>query len=229
MNILMVMTSHDQLGTTGRPTGVWLDEFVGPYYDMRDAGATVTLASPAGGRPPLDPQSTVANAASNATARFADDTETQDLFSSTHALSQVRASQFAAVFYCGGHGPLWDLVDNVHSLALLQDFAGSDKPIAAVCHGPIALLNVRLTTGAIFLTGREVTGFSNSEEESVGLTNVIPELLESALVSRGAMYSKGAVDFAPFVVVDGTLITGQNPASSGPVAATLMEMLAVRH
>jgi len=229
MNILMVMTSHDELGTTGRKTGVWLDEFAQPYYDMLDGGATVTLASPYGGRPPIDPGSEVPSALTNATARFASDPVAQAAFHHSEPLMDMHANHFGAVFYCGGHGPLWDLVENVYSLSLLQAFAASEKPIAAVCHGPMALKNVRLSSGAIFLTGRHVTGFSNSEEEAVGLAEIVPESLENALIARGATYSKGAVDFQPYVVVDGTLITGQNPASSGPVATTLLEMMAVRH
>ena len=229
MNILMVLTSHDQLGASGKKTGLWLEEFAAPYYELTDAGATVVLASPKGGQAPIDPTSDEAAAQTDATARYHADPATQKLLAHTERLSEVNASSFSAVFYPGGHGPLWDLVDDKDSLALLRDFDAEGKPIAAVCHAPIALKNLMTDAGGYFLDGRNVTGFSNSEESAVGLTDVVPELLEDVLIERRAHYSKGAVDFQPYVIVDGTLITGQNPASSAEAAATLLMMLAVGH
>lgn len=229
MNILMVLTSHDQLGASGKKTGLWLEEFAAPYYEFIDAGAMVVLTSPKGAQAPIDPTSDEAAAQTDATARYHADPATQKLLAHTERLSEVNASSFSAVFYPGGHGPLWDLVDDQDSLALLRDFDAEGKPIAAVCHAPIALKNLITDAGGYFLDGRNVTGFSNSEESAVGLTGVVPELLEDVLIERRAHYSKGAVDFQPYVVVDGTLITGQNPASSAETAATLLKMLAVGH
>lgn len=225
MNVLMVLTSHDQLGTTGEKTGFWLEEFVAPYYVLADAGATITLASPAGGQPPLDPRSDASEAQTDATRRFRDDPATQAALANTTKLIDVSAAAFDAVFYPGGHGPMWDMPDNATSVALIEAFVAADKPVAAVCHAPIALKNVRTTDGELLVKGRDVTGFSNSEEAAVGLTDVVPELLEDVLKADGANYRKGDEDFAPYVVVDGKLVTGQNPASSAPAATKLLGLL----
>jgi len=225
MNVLMVLTSHDQLGTTGEKTGFWLEEFVAPYYVLADAGATITLASPAGGQPPLDPRSDASEAQTDATRRFRDDPETQAALANTTKLIDVSAASFDAVFYPGGHGPMWDMPENATSVALIEAFVAADKPVAAVCHAPIALKNVRTTDGELLVKGRDVTGFSNSEEAAVGLTDVVPELLEDVLKADGANYRKGDQDFAPYVVVDGKLVTGQNPASSAPAATKLLGLL----
>ncbi len=225
MNVLMVLTSHDQLGDTGEKTGFWLEEFAAPYYELADAGATITLASPAGGRPPLDPRSDASEAQTDATRRFRDDPETQAALANTSKLIDVSAASFDAVFYPGGHGPMWDMPDNATSIALIEAFVAADKPVAAVCHAPIALKNVRTTDGELLVKGRDVTGFSNSEEAAVGLTDVVPELLEDVLKADGGNYRKGDEDFAPYVVVDGKLVTGQNPASSAPAATKLLGLL----
>ena len=225
MNVLMVLTSHDQLGDTGEKTGFWLEEFAAPYYELADAGATITLASPAGGQPPLDPRSDAPEAQTDATRRFRDDPDAQAALANTTKLIDVSAAPFDAVFYPGGHGPMWDMPDNATSIALIEAFVAADKPVAAVCHAPIALKNVRTTDGELLVKGRDVTGFSNSEEAAVGLTDVVPELLEDVLKADGANYRKGDEDFAPYVVVDGKLVTGQNPASSAPAATKLLGLL----
>jgi putative intracellular protease/amidase len=225
MNVLMVLTSHDRLGDTGRPTGFWLEELAAPYYELLDAGATVTLASPAGGRPPLDPSSDTPDAQTDATKRFKADDEAQARLASTVRLETVSAGDFDAVFYPGGHGPLWDMPDNPVSIALIEAFAAAGKPIAAVCHAPIALANVKSPDGSLLVMGKQVTGFSNAEEAAAGLTDVVPHLVEDVLQADGGFYSKADADFAPHVVVDGTLITGQNPASSAPAATKLIELL----
>jgi putative intracellular protease/amidase len=225
MNVLMVLTSHDQLGDTGEKTGFWLEEFAAPYYELADAGATITLASPAGGQPPLDPRSDASEAQTDATRRFRDDPETQTALANTTKLIDVSAASFDAVFYPGGHGPMWDMPDNATSIALIEAFVAADKPVAAVCHAPIALKNVRTTDGELLVKGRDVTGFSNSEEAAVGLTDVVPELLEDVLKADGGNYRKADEDFAPYVVVDGKLVTGQNPASSAPAATKLLGLL----
>jgi putative intracellular protease/amidase len=224
MKVLFVLTSHDQLGDTGKPTGFWLEEFAAPYYVMQDAGAEVTLVSPKGGQPPLDPASDEEDAQTDATMRFYEDSEAQAALANTRTLSEVRVEDFDAVFYPGGHGPLWDLYQDATSIRLIEDFVKADKPVAAVCHAPAALVNVRSDLGAPLVNGRRVTGFSNSEEEAVGLTEVVPYLLEDILKEKGGQYSKGD-DWAPFVVVDGKLITGQNPASSEAVAQELLKLL----
>lgn len=224
MKILMVLTSHDQLGDTGNKTGFWLEEFAAPYYVLRDAGAEVVLASPAGGQPPLDPKSDEPDAQTDATRRFAQDKEAQSHLANTHRLSEVKAEDFDAVFYPGGHGPMWDLYRDIHSVALLESFLKADKPIGAVCHAPAALLQARTATGEPLVNGRQVTGFSNSEEEAVGLTGVVPYLLEDVLRERGGLYSKGD-DWSSYVRVDGKLVTGQNPASSEEAAKALLDLL----
>ena len=224
MNILMVLTSHDQLGDTGEKTGFWLEEFAAPYYTLLDAGASITLASPAGGQPPIDPKSEAPDAQTSATKRFQDDTNAQAALASTHKLANIQADAFDAIFYPGGHGPLWDLTHNPNSIALIENFIASEKPVAAVCHAPAVLLNVKAPNGDPLVKGKNVTGFSNSEERAVQLTEVVPVLLEDALASKGGNYSK-AEDWQPYVQCDGKLITGQNPASSEAAAKALLDLL----
>lgn len=225
MHVLIVLTSHDQLGDTGNKTGFWLEEFAAPYYALRDAGAQVTLASPAGGQPPLDPSSDTADSRTEATERFRDDAEALQALASTRELAEVSASDFDAVFYPGGHGPMWDMPDNPTSIALIEQFLREDKPVAAVCHAPVALVNVTEDDGKLLISGRRVTGFTNSEENAVGLAEVVPFLLEDRLRERGGEFGRSAEDFAPHVVVDGRLVTGQNPASSAPAAHELLALL----
>ncbi|EWH03104.1 type 1 glutamine amidotransferase domain-containing protein [Halomonas sp. BC04] len=222
--ILMVLTSHDRLGDTGEPTGFWLEELAAPYYACLDAGAEVTLASPKGGKPPLDPKSDAEESQTDATRRFKQDQQAQQALADTHRLSEVNADDFDAIFYPGGHGPLWDLVDNADSIRLIEAFWAQQKPVAAVCHAPIVLIHARDTEGEPIIRGREVTGFTNEEEEAVGLTGVVPRLVENALKEGGAHYSKADV-FTPYTRRDGLLITGQNPPSSEPVAKVLLEAL----
>ncbi|WP_104204059.1 type 1 glutamine amidotransferase domain-containing protein [Billgrantia saliphila] len=222
--ILMVLTSHDRLGDTGEPTGFWLEELAAPYYACLDAGAEVVLASPMGGKPPLDPKSDAEESQTEATRRFQQDDEAQQALANTRRLSEVSADDFDAVFYPGGHGPLWDLVDDKDSVRLIEAFWAQQKPVAAVCHAPIALIHARDTNGEPIIRGREVTGFTNGEEAAVGLTEVVPHLVEDALIDGGARYSKGD-DFTPYTRRDGQLITGQNPPSSEPTARLLLEAL----
>lgn len=220
MNILMVLTSHDKLGDTGNKTGFWLEEFAAPYYTFLDAGANITLASPAGGQPPLDPKSDSEDAQTDATERFKQDDEAQARLASTQKLSDVNQQDFDAVFYPGGHGPLWDLASSNDSISLIESFVNADKPVAFVCHSPAVLKDVKVD-GEYFVKGKKLTGFSNSEEEGVGLTDVVPFLLEDALQANGANYVKGD-DWQSYVVEDGLLITGQNPASSEATAEHLL-------
>lgn len=220
MNILMVLTSHDKLGDTGNKTGFWLEEFAAPYYTFLDAGANITLASPAGGQPPLDPKSDSEDAQTDATKRFKQDDEAQARLASTQKLSDVNQQDFDAVFYPGGHGPLWDLASSNDSISLIESFVNADKPVAFVCHSPAVLKDVKVD-GEYFVKGKKLTGFSNSEEEGVGLTDVVPFLLEDALQANGANYVKGD-DWQSYVVEDGLLITGQNPASSEATAEHLL-------
>ncbi|GAA0319878.1 type 1 glutamine amidotransferase domain-containing protein [Psychrobacter aestuarii] len=220
MNILMVLTSHDTLGDTGEKTGFWLEEFAAPYYTFLDAGAQLTLASPAGGQPPLDPKSDDEDAQTDATKRFKQDDEAQARLASTQKLSDINAQDFDAVFYPGGHGPLWDLASSSDSIALIERFIKAEKPVAFVCHSPAVLKDVK-SDGEYFVKGKKLTGFSNSEEEGVGLTDVVPFLLEDALQANGANYVKGD-DWQSYVVEDGLLITGQNPASSEATAEHLL-------
>ncbi|KAA0013811.1 type 1 glutamine amidotransferase domain-containing protein [Billgrantia pellis] len=222
--ILMVLTSHDRLGDTGEPTGFWLEELAAPYYACLDAGAEVVLASPKGGKPPLDPKSDAEESRTEATRRFQQDDEAQQALANTRRLSEVSADDFDAVFYPGGHGPLWDLVDDADSIRLIEAFWAQQKPVSAVCHAPIALIHAHDTHGEPIIRGRDVTGFTNGEEAAVGLTDVVPHLVEDALIAGGARYSK-ADDFAPYTRRDGQLITGQNPASSEPTARLLLEAL----
>jgi putative intracellular protease/amidase len=224
MKILMVLTSHEQLGNTGKKTGFWLEEFAAPYYLLTDAGAAITLASPKGGQPPLDPKSDLPENQTEFTKRFRADTAAQTALANTKKLTNVSAHDFDAVFYPGGHGPMWDMPDNPTSIALLEAFVKADKPVGAVCHAPVALVNVRGKNGDYLVKGKRVTGFTNSEEEAVGLTNVVPFLLEDRLKERGGIYSQ-ATNWAPYVQVDGKLVTGQNPASSRPGAEALLQLL----
>ena len=225
MKVLFVLTSHDKLGNTGHKTGFWLEEFAAPYFALKDAGAVITLASPAGGQPPLDPKSDEPDAQTPATERFRQDTEARAALASTVPLNQVSAEEFDAVFYPGGHGPLWDLATDSHSIALLEAFDRANKPLALVCHAPGALIHVRGADGQPLVAGRNVTGFTNSEEAAVGLSAVVPFLIEDEFIRLGAHYEKGP-DWQVHVVTDGHLITGQNPASSEAVAHALLSMLA---
>lgn len=224
MKILMVLTSHDQLGNTGKETGFWLEELAAPYYVLKDAGATITLASPRGGQPPIDPKSDLPENQTHSTRRFQTDSAAQAELANTRKLASVSADDFDAVFYPGGHGPMWDMPDNAASIALIEDFVKADKPIAAVCHAPVALINVRGKDGDYLIKGKRVTGFTDTEEEAVGLTSIVPFLLEDQLRERGGIFSKGA-DWSPHIEVDGKLVTGQNPASSEPGAKALLKLL----
>jgi len=224
MNILMVLTSHDQLGDTGEKTGFWLEEFAAPYYLLKDAGAVITLASPKGGQPPLDPKSDLPEYQTDMTKRFRIDTAAQAELAATKKLGGLSADDFDAIFYPGGHGPMWDLSSDAASVAFIEAFVKAGKPVAALCHAPAALVDVRDEHGKYLLKGRRVTGFSNAEEAAVGLTAVVPFLLEDRLKERGGVYVKGT-DWAPNVQVDGKLVTGQNPASSGPAAEELLKLL----
>jgi len=224
MKILIVLTSHDQLGNTGEKTGFWLEEFAAPYYRLLDAGVELTLASPQGGQPPLDPKSSAPEAQTAATERFNADSDAQVALAATQPLSQLNAGDFDGVFYPGGHGPLWDLAVDADSIGLIESFLKQGKPVAAVCHAPAVLVNVKSEGGDPVVKGKQVSGFSNSEEAAVGLTDVVPFLLEDRLQALGGQYS-AADDWHPHVVVDGQLITGQNPASSEPVADALLAAL----
>jgi len=224
MKILMVLTSHDKLGTTGEKTGFWLEEFASPYYAFKDAGAKVTLASPLGGQPPLDPKSDAPDFQTEATHRFKADNAAQKVLSSTLKLSEISAADFDAVFYPGGHGPLWDLAEDPSSIALIEATLGAGKPVATVCHAPGVLRHPKTSDGTSVVQGKTVTGFTNSEEEAVGLTEIVPFLVEDMLKENGGKYSK-TEDWHPHVVTDGLLITGQNPASSEPAARALLEKL----
>jgi putative intracellular protease/amidase len=227
MKILMVLTSHDKLGNTGKKTGFWLEEFAAPYYVFRDAGAEITLASPKGGQPPLDPKSDEADAQTPATERFRKDTDAQAVLASTHKLADIDVGSYDAVFYPGGHGPLWDLAGDANSISIIENAIGAGKPVAAVCHAPGVLKNVKGTDGKPLVSGKKVTGFTNSEEEAVGLTDIVPFLVEDLLKERGGIYAKGA-DWSEFVLEDGLLITGQNPASSEKAAQMLLQKLALQ-
>jgi putative intracellular protease/amidase len=224
MKILMVLTSHDQLGDTGRKTGFWLEEFAAPYYVFRDAGAEITLASPAGGQPPLDPKSAEADFLTDATRRFDADAEARTALANTLKLSVIKAEEYDALFYPGGHGPLWDLAEDPHSIALIKSVYVSGKPVAAVCHAPGVLKGVTLADGTALVKGKSLTGFSNSEEAAVQLTDIVPFLLEDVLQDQGASYSK-LDDWQVYTVTDGNLITGQNPASSEQAAQAVLEKL----
>jgi putative intracellular protease/amidase len=224
MKILVVLTSHDQLGNTGRKTGFWLEELAAPYYVFTGAGAQVTLASPKGGQPPIDPKSELPENQTPAQARFQRDDEAQRALARTVPLARVRAEDHDAVFYPGGHGPMWDLVDDATSIALIESFYGSGKPVAAVCHAPAVLHRAR-HQGESIVKGKRVTGFTNTEEAAVQLTDVVPFLVEDELKRLGGRFERAA-DWQSFVVVDGRLVTGQNPASSAEGARALLQLLA---
>lgn len=224
MKILVVLTSHDRLGATGKKTGFWLEELAAPYYVLKDAGAELTLASPKGGQPPLDPKSDLPENQTELTKRFQGDAAARAELAGTKKLAEVSADGFDAIFYPGGHGPMWDMPDNAVSIALIESFVKAGKPVATVCHSPVALVNVRGPDGEYLVKGKHVTGFTNDEEETVGLTTVVPFLLEDRLKERGGIFSKAA-NWVPYVQVDGKLVTGQNPASSGPAAKELLKLL----
>ena len=224
MKVLMVLTSHDELGTTGEKTGFWLEEFTSPYYTFKDADAEIVIASIKGGQPPLDPKSDAPDAQTESTRRFDQDTDAQHQLANTVVLADVKAEDFDTVFYAGGHGPLWDLTNSATSIELIQAFDRAQKPIGFVCHAPAVLKNVKTESGDSFVKGKKVTGFSNSEEAAVQLTDVVPFLIEDEFKAQGAHYEKGA-DWSSYTVTDGHLITGQNPASSEAVAEQLVKML----
>jgi putative intracellular protease/amidase len=224
--VLVVLTSHDQLGDTGRKTGFWLEELAAPYYTFKDAGVELTLASPKGGQPPLDPKSDDPAAQTDATRRFKDDALANEQLANTAKLSEVSAVDYDAIFYPGGHGPLWDLVSDQSSIGLIEDFWSAEKPVASVCHAPIVLVNARDSSGELIVKDREVTGFTNSEEDAVGLTEIVPMLVEDTMTRLGAKYSK-AGDWEVYTRQDGNLITGQNPASSEQVAKLVLKTIGV--
>lgn len=221
--VLFVVTSNDKLGNTGEKTGFWSEEFAAPYYELLDKGVEITIASPLGGQPPIDPKSADPSSATEDTKRFDADKALQEKLKNTHKLSTIDQKDYDAVFYPGGHGPLWDLVEDKNSIALIESFYTHDKPVAFVCHAPAVLKNVKVK-GDYLVKGKKVTGFTNEEEEAVGLTKVVPFLLEDALTQNGAKFSKGP-NWAPYSVEDGLLITGQNPASSKLVAGKLLDKL----
>lgn len=225
MNILMVLTSHDQLGDTGKKTGFWLEEFAAPYYILKDAGAQLTLVSPLGGQPPLDPTSDEAGSQTEATQRFKADPQAQAALASTGKLADASVTDFDAVFYPGGHGPLWDLAEDQTSISLIENMIAAGKPVATVCHAPGVLRHVKGADGKSLVNGKNVTGFTNTEEEAVGLTKIVPFLVEDMLKENGGIYSKLG-DWQSYVITDGLLITGQNPASSQAASKALLKLLA---
>jgi len=224
MKILMVLTSHDQLGNTGRKTGFWLEEFAAPYFVFRDAGVDLTLASPKGGQPPIDPKSDLPDQQTLAMARFKKDSAAQKALASTVKLADMKSEDFDTIFYSGGHGPMWDLVDDPVSIALIESFYNSGKPVAAVCHSSAVFHKVTYQ-GTLLVKGKRVTGFTNGEEETAQLTKVVPFLVEDELKRIGGLYEK-APDWQSFAITDGRLITGQNPASSTAAAQALLKLLA---
>ena len=224
MKILMILTSHDQLGDSGQKTGFWLEEFAAPYYVFKDAGADITLASPQGGQPPLDPKSDAPDAQTEATERFRQDLDAQTMLANTAVLATINADDYDAVFYPGGHGPLWDLAEDAHSIALIEAFYGAGKPVTTVCHAPAVLRHPKGPDGSPLVQNKAVTGFTNTEEAAVGLTEVVPFLVEDMLKQNGGKYSK-AENWQPYVVQDGLLITGQNPSSSEASAEALLKLL----
>ncbi|MFK8027138.1 MAG: type 1 glutamine amidotransferase domain-containing protein [Gammaproteobacteria bacterium] len=224
MKVLIVLTSHDQLGDTNTKTGFWLEELASPYYHLKDAGASVILASPLGGQPPLDPKSHEPDSQTDDTHRFDNDEIAQHALANTHKLSEMKVEDFDAVFYPGGHGPLWDLYNNQDSISLIENFIAAEKPVAAVCHAPAVLLKVKDKHGEFIIKNKKITAFSNSEEAAVNLTDVVPYLLEDQLTKLGGIYQK-TDDWQSLAVVDGLLITGQNPASSAAVADALINTL----
>jgi putative intracellular protease/amidase len=224
MKVLIVLTSHDELGTTGKKTGFWLEELAAPYYTFKDAGAEIVLASPKGGQPPLDPKSNEPDFKTDATRRFEADADANAQLATTVRLDSVSQADFDTVFYPGGHGPLWDLAEDAHSIALIEAFNAAGKPVALVCHAPGVLRDVKTADGSPLVQGKNVTGFTNTEEEGVGLTDVVPFLVEDMLKAAGGIYTKGP-DWGSYVVTDGLLITGQNPASSEEAAQVLLKQL----
>ena len=224
MNILIVLTSHDKLGNTDKKTGFWLEEFASPYYTLLDAGADITIASPKGGQPPLDPSSDAPDFQTESTKRFKADKKANEVLANTVKLSSVKESDFDAIMYPGGHGPLWDLTNDKDSIALIEAFVKADKPVASVCHAPSVLLNVKLENGDYLVKGKKVTSFTNTEEKAVQLQDIVPFLLEDALKEKGALYSK-VDDWNSYAITDGKLITGQNPGSSEAVAKELLKLL----
>src|SRR5262244_2354609 len=224
MKVLMVLTSHDKLGDTGLKTGFWLEELAAPYYEFKDVGAQITLASPKGGRPLLDPKSQDPNFQTDITRRFEKDADAEGQLGKTVRLDSVNAEDFDTVFYPGGHGPMWDLAEDQNSVELLETMVRAGKPVALVCHAPGALRHVKSPDGQPLVQGKRVTGFTNTEEEAVGLTKVVPFLVEDELKAKGGIFSKAA-DWQPYVLTDGLLVTGQNPASSGPGARALVEVM----
>lgn len=224
MKILMILTSHDELGDTGNKTGFWLEEFAAPYYVFKDAGAEIVLASPKGGQPPIDPTSDSPDAQTDDTRRFKDDTDAQKHLANTLTLSDVSVEGFDAIFYPGGHGPLWDLAEDADSKRLIEAFAAAGLPVGAVCHAPAVFRHTLGTDGKLLVSGRRVTGFTNTEEEGVGLTDVVPFLVEDMLKANGGQYEKGE-DWSSFVLRDGKLVTGQNPASSAAAAQEILALL----
>ncbi|MGX1099631.1 type 1 glutamine amidotransferase domain-containing protein [Amorphus sp. MBR-141] len=224
MKVLIVLTSHDKLGDTGKKTGFWLEELAAPYYVFKDAGAEITLASPKGGQPPLDPKSDEPSFQTEDTERFKNDAEANAQLAATVRLDSIDRKDFDTVFYPGGHGPMWDLAEDPNSIRLIEDFIAAGKTIALVCHAPGVLRHVKNADGSSFVEGRYVTGFTNTEEEAVGLTKVVPFLVEDELIGQGAVFSK-VKDWGVHTVVDGQLITGQNPASSAEAAEALVAAL----
>ena len=224
MNVLIILTSHGKLGDTGKKTGFWLEEFAAPYYVLLDAGAEITLASPTGGQPPLDPQSDVPDAQTEATERFKNDDAAQSELANTIKLADIDEDKFDAVFFPGGHGPLWDLAEDPDSQRIIETFIAQDRPLAAVCHAPAIFKHTKGTDGISLVSGRRVTGFTNTEEEAVDLTEVVPFLVEDMLKANGGLYEKGP-DWSSYVVVDGKLVTGQNPASSEAAAKELLKLV----
>ena len=225
MKILMVLTSHDQLGNTDRKTGFWLEELAAPYYTFKEAGAEIVLASPKGGQPPLDPKSNEPAFQTDLTRRFEADADAQAQLANTVRLDSVSQADFDTVFYPGGHGPLWDLAEDKNSISLIESFLAAEKPVALVCHAPGLLRHVKAPSGRPLVEGKKVTGFANSEEAAVGLTDIVPFLVEDELKAKGGIFSKGD-DWGSYVISDGLLITGQNPASSAPAATVLLDKLA---
>jgi putative intracellular protease/amidase len=224
MKVLMVLTSHDKLGDTGRKTGFWLEELAAPYYEFKDVGAQITLASPKGGRPPLDPKSQDPGFQTDITRRFEKDADAEGQLDKTVRLQSVKQEDYDTVFYPGGHGPMWDLAEDPNSIKLIESFLAAGKPVALVCHAPGVLRHVKTPAGKPLVEGKNVTGFTDGEEEAVGLTKVVPFLVEDELLGFGATYSK-VKNWGVHVVTDGLLITGQNPASSGPTAKVLINAL----
>ena len=224
MKVLFVLTSHSELGNTGKKTGFWIEEFAAPYYVMEDAGVEITIASPKGGQPPIDPKSEAEDAQTAATKRFSEDKDLKETLANTVKLEEVNQADYDAVFYPGGHGPLWDLANDEKSIALIEDFYNNSKPVAFVCHAPGALIKVKTADGEPLVKGKTVTGFSNTEEDAVQLTDVVPFLLEDEIKKLGGIYSKGP-DWGSYVKKDGLLITGQNPGSSEEAAELLLETL----